>query len=157
MSLKITIEVDGQTEQQLAPVIEQLAAYLPAHASPEMGSSTQAHYHENAALLQQQIQQLVAQNQLLKAQSSYPQPRLAAAASTSNSAIPIPLDVQPPALPVQYQATPRDRTRYQLQRVAQRLASAWVRLRLIRQNMASGAAAVRRWSVRHAQACTQAR
>ena len=118
MSLKITIEVDGQTEQQLAPVIEQLAAYLPAHASPERGSSTQAHYHENAALLQQQIQQLVAQNQLLKAQSSYPQPRLAAAASTSNSAIPIPLDVQPPALPVQYQATPRDRTRYQLQRVA---------------------------------------
>ena len=118
MSLKITIEVDGQTEQQLAPVIEQLAAYLPAHASPEMGSSAQTHYHENAALLQQQIQQLVAQNQLLKAQSSPPQPRLAAAASTSNSAIPAPLDVQPPALPVQYQATPRDRTRYQLQRVA---------------------------------------
>ena len=121
MSLKITIEVDGQTEQQLAPVIEQLATYLPAHASPERGSSTQAHYHENAALLQQQIQQLVAQNQLLKAQSSYPQPRLAAAASTSNSAIPVLLDMQPPALPVQYQATPRGRTRYQLQRAAQRL------------------------------------
>ena len=121
MSLKITIEVDGQTEQQLAPVIEQLATYLPAHASPEMGSSTQAHYHKNAALLQQQIQQLVAQNQLLKAQSTPPQPRLAAAASTSNSAIPAPLDAQPPALPVQYQPTPRGRTRYQLQRAAQRL------------------------------------
>ena len=121
MSLKITIEVDGQTEQQLAPVIEQLATYLPAHASPEMGPLTQAHYHENAALLQQQIQQLVTQNQLLKAQSTPPQPRLAAAASTSNSAIPAPLDAQPPALPVQYQPTPRGRTRYQLQRAAQRL------------------------------------
>ena len=128
MSLKITIEVDGQTEQQLAPIVGQLAARYPdllatenAQVPAATNPTEQSFYHENAALLQQQIQQLVAQNQLLKAQSTPPQPRLAAAASTSNSAVPIPLDVQPPALPVQYQATPRDRTRYQLQRAAQRL------------------------------------
>ena len=128
MSLKITIEVDGQTEQQLAPIVGQLATRYPdllatenAQVPAATNPTKQSFYHENAALLQQQIQQLVAQNQLLKAQSTPPQPRLAAAASTSNSAIPIPLDVQPPALPVQYQATPRDRTRYQLQRAAQRL------------------------------------
>ena len=125
MSLKITIEVDGQTEQQLAPIIGQLAARYPGLLATENAQvpaatnpTEQSFYHENAALLQQQIQQLVTQNQLLKAQSTPPQPRLAAAASTSNSAIPIPLDVQPPALPVQYQPTPRGRTRYQLQRVA---------------------------------------
>jgi len=130
MSLKITIEVDGQTEQQLAPIIGQLAARYPGLLATENAQvpaatnpTEQSFYHENAALLQQQIQQLVTQNQLLKAQSTTPQPRLAAAASTSNSAIPIPLDVQPqpPALPVQYQPTPRGRTRYQLQRAAQRL------------------------------------
>ena len=110
MSLKITIEVDGQTEQQLAPIIGQLAARYPdllatenAQVPAATNPTEQSFYHENAALLQQQIQQLVAQNQLLKAQSTPPQPRLAAAASTSNSAIPVPLDVQPPALPVQYQ------------------------------------------------------
>ena len=128
MSLKITIEVDGQTEQQLAPIVGQLAARYPGLLATENAQvpaatnpTEQSFYHENAALLQQQIQQLVAQNQLLKAQSTPPQPRLAAAASASNSAIPIPLDVQPPALPVQYQPTPRDRTRHQLQRAAQRL------------------------------------
>ena len=128
MSLKITIEVDGQTEQQLAPIVGQLAARYPdllatenAQVPAATNPTEQSFYHENAALLQQQIQQLVAQNQLLKAQSTPPQPRLAAAASTSNSAIPAPLDMQPPALPVQYQPTPRDRTRYQLQRAAQRL------------------------------------
>lgn len=71
MSLKITIEVDGQTEQQVAPVIGQIVARHPELLSgtPHQKSlPNQDLYYENSALLQQQIQQLTIQNKLLESQ-----------------------------------------------------------------------------------------
>jgi ABC-type transporter Mla subunit MlaD len=74
MSLKITIEVTGQTEQQLAPVVSQFVARHPDLLG--MGTQTRAlgqnnaqdFYRDNSALLQQHIQELTAQNQRLQAQ-----------------------------------------------------------------------------------------
>ena len=86
MSLKVTFEVDGQTEQQIAPVVAQWVArhpewigdgaQEPAPAQPQARDFR----HDNAALLQQHIQQLTAQNKLLQQQVSYSQRLLAGAA-----------------------------------------------------------------------------
>ena len=129
MSLKITVEVDGQTEQQLAPLVsqwalrsssEQVAGPALAHppfASPSIGYC----YSDNSALLQQQIQQLVAQNQLLQAQLS--QQRLIEAASgdrllSQKSSSPAQLPAAQseresssavPLLPIQYRTARRSR------------------------------------------------
>ena len=88
MSLKITLELNGQSEQQFAPVVGSLAARYPellGNSAPETVATpaTPNLYHENPALLQQaaqqQIQQLAAQNRQLQAQVAYGQQRLAAA------------------------------------------------------------------------------
>ena len=86
MSLKVTFEVDGQTEQQIAPVVARWVArhpewigdgtQEPAPAQPQVRDFR----HDNAALLQQHIQQLTAQNKLLQQQVSYSQRLLAGAA-----------------------------------------------------------------------------
>ena len=90
MSLKITVEVDGQTEQQIAPVVAPFIARL-AMRHPEWtqvdkrGRSpgqvqVRDFHHDNPALLQQHIQQLTAQNKLLQQQVSQNQRLLAGAA-----------------------------------------------------------------------------
>jgi len=86
MSLKITVEVDGQTEQQLTPLIAQVVAAYPQLLGSQ-GQTTQANtpdlphspdfYHDNSALLQRHIQQLMAQNQLLQQQVASTQQLLA--------------------------------------------------------------------------------
>ena len=79
MSLKVTFEVDGQTEQQIAPVVAQWVARHPewigASAQEPAPAQPQARdfHHDNAALLQQHIQQLTTQNKLLQQQVSYSQ------------------------------------------------------------------------------------
>ena len=148
----------AKPSSSLRPVIESACRLLTGHASPERGSSTQEHYHENAALLQQQIQQLVAQNQLLKAQSS---------SSSTATGCGCQHVQQRYSRPVRRTATcppgsvSADAKRsHSVSASACRPTSRPV-LRCVfaslRQNMASGAAAVRRWAIRHAQACTQAR
>ncbi|MEM9088664.1 MAG: hypothetical protein AAGC93_07960 [Cyanobacteria bacterium P01_F01_bin.53] len=82
MGLKITIEVDGQTEQQLAPVLNQWIV----RGSPPL-------HHENPVPLQGQIQQLMAENTHLQAQLSHRQKRLVAA--------PIPRAIAPASQPSQ--------------------------------------------------------
>ena len=91
MSLKITVEVDGQTEQQLTPLIAQFVAAYPQLLGNQgigtQGQATQANapdlpqspdfYHDNSALLKQHIQQLMAQNQLLQQQVASTQQQLA--------------------------------------------------------------------------------
>lgn len=114
MSLKITIEVDGKSEQQLAPALNRLAN-VQGERTP------QPFFHENTALMLQQVQQLMKQNQLLQAQVScqmskqLPSTGLAAkalrsASGESNRALPV--QVMPPEnasgskrprLPAQYQ------------------------------------------------------
>ena len=129
MSLKITVEVDGQTEQQLAPLVsqwalrsssEQVAGPALAHppfASPSIGYC----YSDNSALLQQQIQQLVAQNQLLQAQlsqqrliESAPGDRLLSQKSSSPAQLPAAQSEREsssavPLLPIQYRTARRSR------------------------------------------------
>lgn len=81
MSLKITLEVDGQSEQQLAPVLGQLVEGYRLMPQPEPQQNTQpasSHlFHENPSLLREQIQQLTAQNDLLEVQLANRQKRLA--------------------------------------------------------------------------------
>ena len=81
MSLKVTIELNGQTEQQLTPVIGQVLARYSSgvNAQENTAEPTQSHrvYPDQSALLQQQIQQLVTQNQMLQVQLSQSQRRLA--------------------------------------------------------------------------------
>jgi hypothetical protein len=131
MSLKITIEVDGQTEQQLAPVIGQFVARHPqglgigANASEVNQPLSLA--HDNPALLQQQIQQLTAQNQLLQAQVNHSQRLLAGVLpaallsqaadsqqAVTASALTVSPSETPPLLPVRYQSDTR--LRYRLRR-----------------------------------------
>jgi hypothetical protein len=119
MSLKITVEVDGQSEQQLAPLIAQWAARHPEwlgqsvqQSAPEL-SASRDFYHENSALLQQQIQQLMVRNQRLEAQVANSQRLLAGvppaialpssepSASTAGNALEA--ASQPPLLPERYQ------------------------------------------------------
>ena len=82
MSLKVTIEVDGQTERQLTPVIGlALARYSRGlDAQEKTAEPTQMHrvYPDQSALLQQ-VQQLVTQNQMLQVQLSQSQRLLAGA------------------------------------------------------------------------------
>lgn len=82
MSLKVTIEVNGQTEQQLTPVIGQvLARYSRGlDAQENTAEPTQVHrvFPDQSALLQQ-VQQLVTQNQMLQVQLSQSQRLLAGA------------------------------------------------------------------------------
>lgn len=81
MSLKITLEVDGQTEQQLAPLVSRWVVPPPEQPnSQEVVPPTHLNnvYSDNSAL-RQKIQQLVAQNQLLQAQLNDRQQRFACA------------------------------------------------------------------------------
>ena len=83
MSLKITVEVDGQSEQQMMPVVAQFVAWQSAQSKAQADAEDEptggrshklgdrlGFYHDNAALLQQHIQQLAQQNRLLQAQLS---------------------------------------------------------------------------------------
>jgi hypothetical protein len=116
MSLKITVEVDGQSEQQLAPVIAQFVASHPEWLglgtpvrAPE--PSPREFYNHNSALLQEQIQQLMAQNQQLQVQVANSQRLLAGVppAPALHFSVPLPpaderaQDIQPPLLPERYQ------------------------------------------------------
>lgn len=109
MSLKITIEVDGTSEQQIAPTLGHTltqftrtsshAAHLPSPKNPQANLT-----HENTAALQQAIRQLVLQNQQLQAQA-YAQQQLAPAHQLPAAAQKAPA-AQPnrrPPLPHQYQ------------------------------------------------------
>jgi hypothetical protein len=150
MSLKITVEVDGQSEQQLAPLLALWAARHPEwlgqgiqQNAPEL-SASRDFYHENSALLQQQIQQLTAQNQLLQAQVSSSQRLLAGVpparalpayeplARTTELTTELALNAQPPLLPQRYQPSRGAILRYWLKRPvqasAQRLGriAAWI-------------------------------
>jgi hypothetical protein len=117
MSLKITVEVDGQSEQQLAPLIAQVVTRYPEwlglnaqKKADELAPSRDFSY-ENSALLQQQIQQLMAQNQQLQVQVANSQRLLAGVppAPALPFSAPFPpaderaLDPQPPLLPERYQ------------------------------------------------------
>ena len=92
MSLKVTIEVNGQTEQQLTPVIGQvLARYSRGLDAQESNAEpTQMHrvYPDQSALLQQ-VQQLVTQNQMLQVQLSQSQ-RLLAGVPAAKAFLPTP-------------------------------------------------------------------
>lgn len=167
MSLKITLEVDGQSEHQLAPVLGQLVeGYCPQSQSQSGQQQNAEPYssrlsHENPALLREQIQQLTAQNNLLEVQLSgrllapalppgvsnpsgakaierWPSghPKHSASASAQNLSQPAAsarVEVMSgPALPVQYQPTPKAVALHLLKRstlgVAQRLWQLLVKL-----------------------------
>jgi hypothetical protein len=153
MSLKITVEVDGQSEQQLAPLIAQWASRHPEwlglgaqQNAPEL-SASRDFYHENSALLQQQIQQLTAQNELLQAQVTHSQ-RLLAGVPQAKALLPAALDSQraassvavspfskeaPPLLPVQYQLRRGEILVYRLKRLPAQLWQSLVWLTLGRE------------------------
>ena len=137
MSLKITVEVDGQSEHQLAPVVGQWVARHSESLATQNDVSAPTYssdfYHENAALLQQQIQQLMAQNKLLQQQVSQsqrllagaPQPYALPQADDSQreiaaSAVAPSYDksAAPPLLPMQYQLTQGEVLRDRFQRLA---------------------------------------
>ena len=137
MSLKITVEVDGQSEQQLVPVMGQWVArhsdWLKAQGHVSAPTDASNFYHENTALLQQQIQQLMAQNKLLQQQVSQsqrllagaPQPYALTQADDSQRAIAASAvapsydeSEAPPLLPMQYQLTQGEVLRDRFQRLA---------------------------------------
>ena len=147
MSLRITVEVDGQSEQQLVPVMGQWVArhseWLKAQNNVSAPTDTSDFYRENAALLQQQIQQLMAQNKLLQQQVSQsqrllagaPQPYALPQADDSQRAIAAsavaPSDDEseaPPLLPVQYQLTQGEMLQGRFQRWAVQLPQLPARL-----------------------------
>jgi hypothetical protein len=142
MSLKITVEVDGQSEQQLAPLLAQAVTCHPEWFGldtpakpPEL--NLRDFYHDNSALLQQHIQQLTAQNKLLQAQVTHSQRLLAGvpqakalspAATDSRRAVTASAVVAapgsneaPPLLPVQYQLNRAELSLYRLKRLANQL------------------------------------
>ena len=101
MSLKITVEVDGQSEQQMMPVVAQFVAWQSAQSKaqtdvedkPADGRSHERAnclgcYHDNSALLQQHIQQLAQQNRLLQAQLSQHQSQQRLAGAPAAKALP---------------------------------------------------------------------
>jgi hypothetical protein len=121
MSFKITIEVDGQTEQQLAPLLSRAVALNPELlAGTGLNRAEVGFYADNSALLQQQNQQLIAQNQRLQAQVMDSQRLLAgsppaqalvtqapvAARTVTAPVVPHRADAPtaPPLLPVQYRS-----------------------------------------------------
>ena len=101
MSLKITVEVDGQSEQQMMPIVAQFVAWQSAQSkaqtdvedkpadgrSHELGDRL-GFYHDNSALLQQHIQQLAQQNRLLQAQLSQHQSQQRLAGAPAAKALP---------------------------------------------------------------------
>ena len=139
MSLKITVEVDGQSEQQLVPVMGQWVArhseWLKAQNTVSAPTDASDFYRENAALLQQQIQQLMAQNKLLQQQVSQsqrllggaPQPYALPLAEDAQRAIaasavaPSYDESEAPPLPMQYQLTQGEVLRERFQRLAKQL------------------------------------
>jgi hypothetical protein len=135
MSLKITVEVDGQSEQQLAPVIAQFVASHPEWlglATPVRAPepSPREFYNHNSALLQEQIQQLMAQNQQLQAQVASSQRLLAGVPSAPALSFSAPLvpttdsaqDTQPPLLPERYQPSKGSMLRHWLRAPVQATA-----------------------------------
>ena len=90
MSLKITVEVDGQSEQQMMPVVAQFVAWQSAQSkaqafAEETADSSSSRLSSrldcdlgSSALLQQQIHLLAQQNQLLQAQLGQHQQQLLA-------------------------------------------------------------------------------
>lgn len=92
MSLKVTVEVDGQSEQQLAPVIGQMMARhskgLDAPENNAEPTEMRDFYLDQSALLQQ-VQQLVAQNQRLQVQLTQSQ-RLLAGTPAAKAFLPSP-------------------------------------------------------------------
>lgn len=141
MSLKITVEVDGQSEQQLAPGMGQWVArhseWLKAQGKAAAPPDSSGFYRKNSALLQQQIQQLMAQNQRLQEQVSQSQRLLAgipdpkallpqaadANRALTASAVAVSRDDSkvPPPLPAQYQSGKAAITRYRLKHSLVRL------------------------------------
>ena len=98
MTFKITIEVDGQSEEQLAPLVAKALQRLPpAHQAPAAppllpADSTAA---QNALLLQQRVVQLAQENRLLAAQLA----RQNALTIDSRQGAMQPSPARPPALP----------------------------------------------------------
>lgn len=143
MSLKITVEVDCQSEQQLAPVLGQWVAHhsewLGAQNDVSAPTYSSDFYHENAALLQQQIQQLMAQNKLLQEQVSQSQRLLAGApqpyalpqaddsqrALTASAVAASYDESEAPPLPMQYQLTQGEMLRDRFQRALHLPAKLW--------------------------------
>jgi hypothetical protein len=142
MSLKITVEVDGQSEQQLAPLLAQVVTCHPEWfgmdrpAKPPEPSSRDF-YHDNSVLLLQLVQQLTAQNELLQAQVTHSQ-RLLAGVPPAKALSPAATDSQragtasavaaatasneaPPLLPVQYQLNRGEFSLYRFKRLAEQL------------------------------------
>jgi hypothetical protein len=143
MSLKITVEIDGPSEQQLTPLLAQWAANHPEGSGK--GIQPNAHapvisprdfFHENSALLQQQIQQLTARNNRLHAEVINSQRLLAGVPPApalpvcvpSNPLSQRPQDTQPPLLPERYQLSKGAQLRRQLKAPAQALAHCLGRL-----------------------------
>ena len=121
MSLKITVELDGHTEQELMPVIRQVAKRHPELFGSELPAPVEGRYVENSALLQQQIQQLMVQNRLLQAQLADAQKVLPPAPGAKA----LPPGVAPstqPTLPARYR-TKRREGEQSLARRARRAAS----------------------------------
>ena len=130
MSCKITIELDGQTEQALIPAIRQAARHYPALFAAEGTTPGEGLYVENATRLQQQVQQLMVQNRLLQAQLSSEQkalpsgttlqalPQIEAAAAHSR-----PHSQQQPELPARYRTGRRSKHVYRLKQAAGMMAS----------------------------------
>ena len=155
MSLKITIEVDGQTEQQLAPLVSQLAARPPRWSgmadedASNLSDDRPVTRDDSSALLQQHIQQLTAQNQQLQTLLSNSQRLLAgtptakALAQASDSTQPISdkglakdtsasssPPSEPPVLPMQYQMRHRHLAAWRMGRSLSKLpAQLWRTLR----------------------------
>ena len=146
MSLKITVEVDGQSEQQMMPIVAQFVAWQSAQSkaqtdvedkpadgrSHELGDRL-GFYHDDSALLQQHIQQLAQQNRLLQAQLSQNQlagapaakalPPAQPSASTLSAEVTVEADAPasppmstPPMLPAQYRTGKGVRVRRRLGR-----------------------------------------
>lgn len=98
MTLKITIEVDGQSEEQLAPLVAKALKHLPpthqVPAPPPLLPADRA-AAQNALLLQQRVVQLAQENRLLTAQLA----RQNALTIDSSAGATQPSPTSPPALP----------------------------------------------------------
>ncbi|MEL6351587.1 MAG: hypothetical protein AAFR58_07475 [Cyanobacteria bacterium J06627_28] len=120
MSFKITVELDGHTKQELTPLIHQLANRYSALFASGLPSKGEGQYVENAALLQQQIQQLVVQNRLLQAQLESQQkglPSVPAAKDLLPQTVAAASSEQP-ALPARYRTSPAQKRTQWVKRAA---------------------------------------
>ena len=113
MTFKITIEVDGQSEEQLAPLVAKALQRLPpAHQAPAAppllpADSTAA---QNALLLQQRVVQLAKENRLLAAQLA----RQNALTIDSRQGAMQPSLARPPALPARHRSSKQIHKRLQM-------------------------------------------